>query len=99
MFGNDLIISADFISDLLSRPDEIADEAYTAQVDQIVYESFDIADTDVDECEAPDGVTYQFYFDGGIEQNGVARAKWEEAEKEHYAKYEEELWQTCDFNK
>lgn len=65
MIGNDLVFSTRQISDLVSRPSQVASPDYTQLKDQYITDAKSVADCQPELCEK-DGVTYQFYFTGDV---------------------------------
>ena len=66
MIGSDLAVSAHVISDLVSRPDKIADKTYLADYEKYTLDGVLLATFESKDCKARDDTTYKFFFTGDI---------------------------------
>jgi len=76
MIGNDLSVSAHIITDLVSRPEDFADETYLKNFEEFTHDGVSLTRFESKDCETNDGTIYKFFFKGDILQNGAQIKEW-----------------------
>ena len=72
MIGNDLVVSAKTISDIISRPSIVANPEYAKDNERYLSEAFEVVNCESKVCQnacEQDDVQYKFYFNGEILQD------------------------------
>ena len=83
MVGSDLSETAHILSDLVSRPTDLADPDYLRNYEQFVYEGPAFATCGSYPCEI-DGATYVLDFDGEIKQDDIPKSEWTNEMHDHF---------------
>ena len=98
MIGSDLSVSAQILSDLVSRPSSHASAYYRYTFQPFVHEGAALADCENDPCEVDeDGSKYVVSFTGDIFQDDIPKEEWTEAMKNHFASNKDTIYQNCNF--
>ena len=84
-YAKGMASSAQILSTLISDPETYLDQTYLDNYEQYIASITDLAQCRSLPCEH-EGVTYEFYFEGDVFQNGVHNREWSNEQKERYQK-------------
>ena len=91
MIGSDLSVSAQILSDLVSKPSSIADVSYKNNFNQFVHEGATLSDCKIDPCRVM-GSEYVVGFTGELLQNNISKEKWTDGMKYHFNLYKDIIY-------
>ena len=98
MTGSDLTASASVISELLSNPDQFANESYRNDYWTDVVDASELSQCESTFCYPVDGVQFEFDFQGSVFMDRVPRSEWTKEQQDFFLKHRDLLYRSCEFN-
>ena len=81
MINSDLETSGTVISQLISFDGKYSDQDYIDEYRKFVVDGYKISQQSSDDCRAPNGDSYQIYFNSQVYKDGVERQDWTDDEE------------------
>ena len=98
MTSSDLTASAAMLSDMLSDPDQLVNQAYAENYEANVVDAYELSQCESTFCYPIDGVQFRFNFQNNVFMDNVPRSEWNKEEREFFQKHRDLLYRSCDFN-